>query len=132
VIEADEVIHVGVGDEDVIDLEDHAGRQVANIAQIEKQGFPAVPQIEVQGRVAERVVDKSGTEHGQPLRSCGPETGIQFPVIVPAAVDPLSFFYYGSAGAVKATRQKTLDFHSEKRSYSQLDDPLQHRKDETW
>jgi hypothetical protein len=41
-------------------------------------------------------------------------------------------FYYGPARAVKATRQKTLDFHSEKRSYSQLDDPLQYRKDEKW
>jgi len=31
------------------------------------------------------------------------------------------YFYYGSAGAVKATRQKSLDFHSEKRFDSQLD-----------
>jgi hypothetical protein len=67
-IETDEVVHVGVGDEDVIDLEDHAGRQVAYVAQIEKQGFPAVPQIEVQGWIAEAVVDEPGTEHGYPVR----------------------------------------------------------------
>ena len=85
VIEADEVIHVRVGDEDVVDLEDHAGRKRLDVAQIEKQGFPAVSQIQVQGGVPEGVVDESGIEHGQPVRGFDRKAGIPFPTIFPSA-----------------------------------------------
>jgi hypothetical protein len=85
VIEADEVIHVGVGDEDVIDLEDHAGCKRLDIAQIEEQGFPAVSQIQVKGGVPEGIVDESGTEHGKPVRGVDRKAGIPVPLTLPPA-----------------------------------------------
>jgi hypothetical protein len=85
VIEADEVIHVGVGDEDVVDLEDHAGRKRLDGAQVKEQGFPAVSQIQVQGGIPEGVVDESCIEHGQPVRGFHRKAGIPFPTIFPSA-----------------------------------------------
>jgi hypothetical protein len=68
----------------VVDLEDHAGRKRLDIAQIEKQGFPAVSQIQVQGWVPEGGVDESGIEHGQPVRGFDRKAGIPFPATIPS------------------------------------------------
>jgi hypothetical protein len=84
-IEPDEVIHVGVGDEDMIDLEDHAGRQGTDVTQIEEKGFPAVPHIEVQGRVPEGVVDEPHVEHEGPFPALGPGAEILSPSAFPVS-----------------------------------------------
>jgi len=46
VIKADEVIHVGVGDENPVELEDRSRRQRPDVPQVEEEGFPAVPRLE--------------------------------------------------------------------------------------
>jgi hypothetical protein len=108
----------------MIDLEDHAGRQALDIAQVKEEGFPAVSQVEVQGRVPEGIVDETGIEHGMPVRGFGRLAGIPFPATTPST-PVVETFYYGSACVVKATREKSLDFKEEKRFDSQLDDLLQ-------
>jgi len=57
-VESDEVIHVRVGDENGMDLEQLARGQGMQIPQIEENGIPAVPAFQVDAGIAERVIDQ--------------------------------------------------------------------------
>jgi hypothetical protein len=61
-IEPGKVIHVGMGDKDVRQAHQLARRQHADVTEIEKQRPPFVAKIDIQGRVAERVVDEPSFE----------------------------------------------------------------------
>jgi hypothetical protein len=65
VIKADEVIHVGMGDQDMIDLEKLSRGKPAEISQIEQQGFPAELELHVNPGVPVRIINQTGTEHNQ-------------------------------------------------------------------
>src|ERR1700687_1634806 len=63
-IEPGKVIHVRVGYKDVRQAHQLARRQHADVAEIEKQRPPFVAKVDIQGRVAERVVDQTSFEEG--------------------------------------------------------------------
>ena len=63
-IEPGKVIHVRMGDKDVRQAHQLARRQHADVAEIEKQCPPFVAKVDIQGRVAERVVDETSFEEG--------------------------------------------------------------------
>jgi len=127
VIEADEVIHVGVGDEDPVRLEDHPGRQRPDVPQIEQQRLPAVSHVEEKGRVPEGVVDETGAEHDCLSGPPHADRALR-PYGIPACPDRFLFVLWRS-GAVKERRQKSLDFRGRKRFIAQLDHPFLRRKE---
>ena len=61
-IEARKVVHMRMGDKDVRQAHQLARRQRGDVAEIEKQRPPFVAKIDVQARVAERVVDETRFE----------------------------------------------------------------------
>jgi hypothetical protein len=58
VVEADEVIHVGVGDEQMGDLEELSLRERMELPRIEEQTPSLVHELHVQDRVSEMTVDE--------------------------------------------------------------------------
>jgi hypothetical protein len=61
-VEPREVVHVGVGDEGVGDLEELPRREGREVAQIEEQRPPLEEEVDVEPRIAKRVVDEPGVE----------------------------------------------------------------------
>ena len=74
-IEADEVVHVGVGDEDVRDAENLSGRKGRGVPQVEEDGPTLEEEVHVDTGVVEGAVDGLGMElgsHGELLRGFPP------------------------------------------------------------
>src|SRR5690606_10085182 len=63
-VKAYQVIDVGMRNIDLADFKDVPGCEVVQIAAIEKQGFTARGQADIQTGVAERIVNKSGVKDG--------------------------------------------------------------------
>src|SRR5438105_6020425 len=63
-IEPGKVVHVRMGDKDVRQAHQLARRQHADVTEIEKERPPFVAKVDIQGRVAERVVDETSFEEG--------------------------------------------------------------------
>ena len=57
-VEPAEVVHVGVRDKDVADPQQLPRRQRVQVAKVEQQGAPAEAKVEIETRVAERIVDQ--------------------------------------------------------------------------
>jgi hypothetical protein len=63
-VEADEVVHVRVRHEHVREPQELARREPRVVAEVEEQRAPLEAEIDVDARVAERVVDQAGVEDG--------------------------------------------------------------------
>src|SRR5208282_1981764 len=63
-IEPGKVIHVRMGDKDVRQAHQLARSQRADVAKIEKQRPPFVAKVDIQGWIAERVVDETSFVEG--------------------------------------------------------------------
>ena len=61
-IEADEMVHVRVRNENLADLEEDGGRLTVDAAEIEQQGPSVVTEADVQAGIAERGIDESRYE----------------------------------------------------------------------
>lgn len=64
VVETDEVVHVGMGDEDVADLQDVPGDEIPEVTQVEEDSVAPVLAVQVDNGVLEGIVDEGGSEHG--------------------------------------------------------------------
>jgi len=64
-IEADEMVDVGMGDEDVGKPQDLAGRERHDVPQIEEERPPFVKEIDVECRIVEGAVNKDRMELGR-------------------------------------------------------------------
>jgi len=62
-VKTDKVVHVGVRHKDVIDFQEFAGRKEIQIAEIEKDGLPAVLAFHVNPGISERIVNEGGVIH---------------------------------------------------------------------
>jgi len=62
-VEPDEMVHVGVRHEDVVDLQELARRQAVQVPEIEQEGRAAVLALHVNPGVSERIVDECGAVH---------------------------------------------------------------------
>jgi hypothetical protein len=66
-IKTDEMVHVGVGNENVIDLQEFAGWQPVQIAEIEKKRLSLVLEVHIHTGVAEGIIDQgSAVNHFSP------------------------------------------------------------------
>ncbi len=64
VIETDEMVHVGVGNEDVVDLQEFTRRQEMEVAEIEKERLVPVLEIHVDPGITEGIIDqRSAVDH---------------------------------------------------------------------
>src|SRR5512136_1559250 len=57
IIESYKVIHVGVRNEDMIDLKKFSRAEIVKIPKIEKKRSPFMPEFEIYPRVAEGIID---------------------------------------------------------------------------
>src|SRR5262245_32501564 len=57
-IEANEVVHVPVRDEDIGDAKEFAGRQRRNISEVEKESAPLKRQVDKNARVPKGIIDQ--------------------------------------------------------------------------
>ena len=57
-IKTDEMVHVGMGNENVVDLQEFARRQDVDIAKVEKKGLPPVLEVHIHTGVAEGIIDQ--------------------------------------------------------------------------
>jgi hypothetical protein len=86
-VEAGYVIHMGMRDEDVAHPQQFTGRESAHITEIEENRPTAIPKIQVNTWVAERVVHKAGLNkptHAAPTALTCPA----FPIEPPSPDDP--------------------------------------------
>ena len=63
-VEAGEVVHVGVRDEGVAHLQELARGERREVPEVEEKGAAVEMEVDVEPRVAERVVDQPGVEEG--------------------------------------------------------------------
>jgi hypothetical protein len=63
IIESYEVIHMGMRNEDMIDLKKFSGTQIVKITQIKKNGGTFILEFYIYPRVAEGIIDQMGAEH---------------------------------------------------------------------
>ena len=63
-VEADEMVDMEVGDEDVADPQQVARGERAQVAEIEQQRLTPMQHLDEQARIAEPVVDEAGMEIG--------------------------------------------------------------------
>jgi hypothetical protein len=61
-VKSDQMIDMGMGNEYFTNLEQLPGREVVQVAAVEKQGFTAMGEADIKTRVAERTVNESGVE----------------------------------------------------------------------
>ena len=61
-VEADEMVHVGVGDERMRDAQELSCRQSREIAQVEQEGAALEQEVDVESGVAEGAVDEGRLE----------------------------------------------------------------------
>jgi hypothetical protein len=57
------MIHMGVGDKDVIDLKKLSRAEIVKIPQVEEERSPLVPEFYIYPRIAEGIIDQMGAEH---------------------------------------------------------------------
>jgi protease-4 len=67
-VKTDEVVHVGMRDEDMSEPKELAGRQPGNLPEIEEERPPLEEKIHINGRIAERAVGEGRMELG--LHAC--------------------------------------------------------------
>jgi len=65
VVETEEVVDMGMGDEDMRQAQDFSGRQCPYVSQVEEQGAAVVEKVDVERRVVEGAVDQGGMEPGR-------------------------------------------------------------------
>jgi hypothetical protein len=63
-VEPDQVVDMGMRDENIANFEHFPGCEVVQIAAIEEQGFAAMSQADIESGVAEGIVNESGIEDG--------------------------------------------------------------------
>ena len=63
IIEPYEVIHMGVRNEDMIDLKKFSRTQIMKIAEIEKDGGTPILELHIYPGIAEGIIDQMGAEH---------------------------------------------------------------------
>ena len=63
-VEPDQVVDMGMRDENLTDLEYLPGCEEVQVAAVEEQGFTAMGQADIESGVAEGVVNESGIEDG--------------------------------------------------------------------
>ena len=59
-IKTDEMVHVGMGNKNVADLQKLAWRKEVDIAEVEKKGLPPVLEVHIHTGVAEGIIDQGG------------------------------------------------------------------------
>ncbi|MNM91543.1 hypothetical protein D3C81_1038460 [compost metagenome] len=64
VVEAGEVVHMGMRDKHMRDAHQIARHQRGDVAQVEQQGAPLVEEVHEQGGVAEDAIDEAGLQQG--------------------------------------------------------------------
>ena len=64
VVEADKVIHVGMGDEDVADFEDFPRGKGVKIAHVEKEGPPVKHELNINPGITEGIMDRLWMKQG--------------------------------------------------------------------
>jgi len=57
------MVHVGMGHEDVVDLQELPRRYGMEISEIKQQGAPPLFKLEIDSRIAEGIVDEMCAEH---------------------------------------------------------------------
>ena len=57
-IKTDKMVHMGMGNENVVNLQEFAGRKVMEIAKVEKKGLPPVLEVHIHTGVAEGIIDQ--------------------------------------------------------------------------
>ncbi|MDX9746402.1 MAG: hypothetical protein WCX84_03960 [Syntrophales bacterium] len=62
-IKTDEMVHMGMGNKDMADLEQVTGCQAAQVTQIEQQGFPPVSEFHKNPGILKGIIDQSDIEH---------------------------------------------------------------------
>ena len=67
IIESYEVIHMGVRNEDMINLKKFSRTQIVKITQIKKNGGTSIFEFHIYPRVAEGIIDQMGAEHKIPV-----------------------------------------------------------------
>ena len=101
-VEADKVVHVGVGDEDEVDLQELARRQNVEVAKVEKKGLLPVLEIDVDpgfgGWLKWQLLDPTGTQvfsewfdSNNPGRQTLPKTGT-YKIVVMSPQEKLDQF----------------------------------------
>ena len=63
IIESYKVIHMGVRNEDMIDLKKFSRAQIVKITQIEEKRSTFILEFDIYPRVAEGIIDQMGAEH---------------------------------------------------------------------
>jgi hypothetical protein len=63
IIKSYKVIHMGVRNEDMIDLEKFSRAQIVKIPQIEEKGSLLILEFYIYPRIAEGIIDQMGAEH---------------------------------------------------------------------
>jgi hypothetical protein len=63
IIKSYKVIHMGVRNEDVIDLKKLSRAEIVKVPQIEEKRSPLMPEFDIYPRVAEGIIDQMGAEH---------------------------------------------------------------------
>lgn len=63
IIESYEVIHMGMRNEDMIDLKKFSRTQIVKITQIKKNGGTSILEFYIYPRIAEGIIDQMGAEH---------------------------------------------------------------------
>jgi hypothetical protein len=63
-VEPDQVVDMGMRDENLTDLECFPGCEEVQVAAVEEQGFTAMGQADIESGVAEGIVNESGIEDG--------------------------------------------------------------------
>ena len=72
-VEADEMVHVGMADEDVADPQQVAGAERRQVAEVEQDRPAPVQHLDEQRRIAEAAVDQARVEvgpHARPTHKC--------------------------------------------------------------
>jgi len=68
VVETNEVIHMGMADADILDLQDLPGRQVVDLPQIEYEGPAPVFHFQIDPGIAPGRIHQGSAEHHHPSR----------------------------------------------------------------
>jgi hypothetical protein len=76
-VEADEVVHVGMGDEGMGHFQDFSRGQGGEIPHVEEKGFFPVPQFQENPGISERVIDQVRVQHGRRVLRVLPRGGAE-------------------------------------------------------
>ena len=66
-IKTDEMVHVGMGNENIANLQEFTGRKDVDIAEVEKKGLPTILEVHIHTGIAKGIIDqRSAVNHFSP------------------------------------------------------------------